>query len=467
MPQTVFDDLPDETKKKTGSVFDDLPDESKANTAPVAPAASAGHPASRGFLDNLWEGAKGVGESLAAPFTAAAELSKLSPFSSEGNQLKRAKEMLVDPVLEQQQKARTEIASGHPLYGVQRAVIGSVPMVGPGIMDVSDKIVDPETRARGVGNAVGFALPYGMPKAGKIVAPELQQAAESQYQRALRPTKEKTKILAKKLAPEAIDRGLTGGIDSLHQQATTGLDQAGQQLSAAHQTVAAQQPTVIASIQPIMGTLDKLRDRSVTNGVPTDLSRIKAIDQFKTMLTDIAKNDANGGPQDVSYESLMKARQDLDRQVSDFHVQPNQQSDLMVTKRTADAIRHELAQASPDVAKINAEYSFWKNFHRVVDATQMRTTSQAPGILGWMAAVGGGAGMFAHSGSLEHAALTAATVKGIQKLVMSPAWKTTSAVAKSRLADILASGDQGAADAFIGAQLAGSGMGHPAQNSQQ
>lgn len=308
---------------------------------------------------------------------------------------------------------------------------------------------------------------YGIPAAvsagaraiQRSLPPRLKESAVTSYSDALNPTTNKNKKITPSVAQGAIDRGVTGSRKGLQSRTTSELQRVGPELQQGLDAVAQANPPVTASITPIVAKLNELKAKSVTNGVVTNPNAVAAIDSFQKMLTDLAENDANGIPTDVSYMSLRKARQDLDSQIGSGHIVTSDQAPRqLVIKRTADAIRHELAEARPDVAKIDAEYSFWKNFARVNDATAMRKTGQAPSLLGTIAATGAGAAGYAHGGGAAaagSAGLAAATMYGLHKLVRSPKWQTTSAVVKSRLADALAAGDAATADKIIGAVAVG------------
>jgi hypothetical protein len=103
--------------------------------------------------------------------------------------------------------------------------------------------------------------------------------------------------------------------------------------------------------------------------------------------------------------------------------------------------------AIPDIAKINKEFSFWKNAQKVVDETVLRRTGQAKPlgrklmgtagvILGGV--LGGGSG--GPTGSLAGAIAGKTIMDKLEQLTTSTAWGTVSAVNKDRLADALAKG---------------------------
>jgi len=117
-------------------------------------------------------------------------------------------------------------------------------------------------------------------------------------------------------------------------------------------------------------------------------------------------------------------------------------SELDATREAANAIRRELAKASPDVARINKEFSFWKNVDRVVGQTIQRTASQAKGLGQQIAeSVATPAGAAAVASGNPGPAVAIAVPVLLRKVLQSPQWKTFSAVQKDRLAEALARGD--------------------------
>jgi hypothetical protein len=117
-------------------------------------------------------------------------------------------------------------------------------------------------------------------------------------------------------------------------------------------------------------------------------------------------------------------------------------------KMAADGIREELAKFYPDIAKINKEFSFWKDLSQVVDDTIVRKTGHGPGlgatVMKGAAAAGGMA-----SGGVGGAVVGAQTMGTLQRAMNSTAWRTVSAVQKDRLANAIAKGNRGEAERLI------------------
>lgn len=148
-----------------------VPPVTNAKTPP--PPVQAGP---TGFWQNAAEMAKGVGEGLLAIPKQFAALSELVPGATDGNQLEKAKQMFIDPIAAQQQKARQEIDSGSRVIGPLRSIVGSVPVVGPMVADMAEGLADPKRSARTAGNIIGMiATPEvaKLPEAAKVAAKDL------------------------------------------------------------------------------------------------------------------------------------------------------------------------------------------------------------------------------------------------------------------------------------------------------
>ena len=109
-----------------------------------------------------------------------------------------------------------------------------------------------------------------------------------------------------------------------------------------------------------------------------------------------------------------------------------------IRKATANSIRSELSNASPDLATVNAKYHFWNTLNDVLDATIQRKTGQV-NALPKVETVVAGAGGLARSG-LSGAVGYAAAAKVLGAAFRSTGWRTLSAATKGAIADALANG---------------------------
>jgi hypothetical protein len=273
-------------------------------------------------------------------------------------------------------------------------------------------------------------------------APVLKNAAVGQYERALSPTTRINKGIAEKIAPQMVQRGLHGNLDALAEQAGEQATALRPQLDAAYQAVPV---TATAGSGPkIIDALEQLKAKYVVNGMPAQPAAVKAISDVQ----DIVKQYGN----DISPNSLRQLKQVFDEPVAAkggfAGADLSTQYGIKAQKAAANSIRSILNEASPDVAMLNKEMSFWLDVQRVTKASAMRKTGQEGGLLKtfepYMLAAGGAAGML-HGGPQESLASATATFLATHAALAArtPAWRTASAVFKDQFANALARGDVG------------------------
>jgi hypothetical protein len=179
------------------------------------------------------------------------------------------------------------------------------------------------------------------------------------------------------------------------------------------------------------------------------MENVRALEQT---LRDIAQVNPSTGALEISVDNLRKARQFFDsiaaragryegKALADYSMA---ESHAMA----ADAIREQFAKSFPSIDQINKEFSFWKNVHRVVSDTVLRRQGQAKP-LGRKIAGAAGAAVGGATGGLEGFAIGKAAADALEALMTSPAWGTSSAVFKDRLAKALAAGSRGEAEFYI------------------
>jgi hypothetical protein len=184
----------------------------------------------------------------------------------------------------------------------------------------------------------------------------------------------------------------------------------------------------------IIDALDKLKDKyriSTEAGTLIDVDRtaIGQIDELINITNQIAPEGK------VAPSSLRKLRQ-----IWDKHFKLSKGLDditgykKQAERAGADAIRKVFAMESPDIAKLNAEYSFWAGVRNVSEATSKRLAGQqefGKGVLATGAAVAGA----------QIAGLKGALAGMMTTIMRNPKWRTVSAVEKNKLADFLMSGE--------------------------
>ena len=145
----------------------------------------------------------------------------------------------------------------------------------------------------------------------------------------------------------------------------------------------------------------------------------------------------------IPYKSLKQFRQSWDDLVAgkNGYAGSDLANDTKATayRASANGLRDILNTDNPTVAALNREYKFWSDAGQVVDDTVSRTSSQGKSLSRRGAKMAGYVFGYGHGGYLG-AAIGGAAMDGLESVISSPAWRTVSAVAKSKLADALASG---------------------------
>lgn len=295
--------------------------------------------------------------------------------------------------------------------------------------------VGPAALTGGTGQAVGEALP--------AIAPALKKSAIAQYSKFLNPTKETTKNMAENVVPGLLDRGIvTTSGPALGKMAASKASGIGNEITNAVQNVPA---TTKPNTGNIIDALERYKQASMVNGVPVNEAAVKHASDLQDMVRALGPN--------VSYQSLNKARQILDSTVAQsgayYGKTLAEGSAVDAQKQAANAMRAELAKQSPDVAKLNGEFHFWRQVQDVIGATNERRVGQQGG-LGriFSPLIGAGAGYMAH-GSPTEAALASASLLALNEAVRSPLWRTAAPVLKNKIADAIAAGRGGDAMKII------------------
>lgn len=305
-------------------------------------------------------------------------------------------------------------------------------LFGEGPQTSSDAAKD--ITKQGVTQAGIQGVTEGLP----FLAGPLKKAATAQYERALAPTTKINKAITQKIAPQMIDRGVQGSLGGMEERASAQATNLKPQLDAAYQATPAS--ATVGSGSQIVRDLENLKGKYTVQGMPANPNAVNAISGVQ----DVVKQYGN----DIAPDSLRKLKQIFDDPVAArggyAGADLTTAYTLKAQKAAANSIRSIMSQASPDVAALNKEVSFWLDVQRVTKQSGLRRTGQEGGLLKTLWPAAAGAVGFEVGGvhGLEAALGTAATAKLYQAL-RSPTWRTFSAVQKSRLADALASGDAG------------------------
>lgn len=324
------------------------------------------------------------------------------------------------------------------------------------------------------GGAIG-----GVTAAAPLAAPWLSEQAVRQYSRVLNPTKEKTKAITQQIVPELIRRGeWAATIPRLLNRAQDRMRYFGQQIDDIWQQM--EQQGVTAQIDPILQRLDDVaREHFFVQNAQGQLTQLRGpaeaglreLQGMAQTMVDAATVNPVSGLREIPVRTLRELRQYWD-EVADksgaFTKQPRELADWArgrAARYGGDAVRAELAQAHPDLSRINQEFSFW---NRVADVTEQtvarRTGQQKPLTRQLMRAAGIGAGTTAGAsmggamGGGIGAVLGGAGMEAFQTLISSPGWGTVSAVTKDRLANAITQGHQGQIIFYLNQALKAAGM---------
>lgn len=365
---------------------------------------------------------------------------------------------IIGAQVDQGQKARAEAQAGHPVTASVRDAVAAVPVAGPLALNISDHLLNPETRAQGVGELGGVVASGGLSALAPRVAPlldpvrdtaadALQTSAEKNIATALHPTTKVNKALVQdKIAPGLVDRGVRAtSLKDLQEQAQQHMAEHGDQIDAIFDQHADAGTTL--SPKPILAKLEAEKQNYVVDGVPINPSYVAKVEALQTQLQDVS--NANGGQ--IPLASLRKIRQIHDEVVAKskggFALDPEGQTSVDASRTYANGIRSSFAENVPGLADANKEFSFWSDVDKVTgDSLQRKTGQRAPLTQKILEGVGTMAG--AKLGGPAGALLGNRAGGMLGQFQNSTLWNTLSASVKSRIADLVATGDHAGAVAL-------------------
>ncbi len=289
----------------------------------------------------------------------------------------------------------------------------------------------------GVTSGVGGLISEGAAK----LAPKLEESAARSMTQALGPTTKTMKLQAEKVVPGLIDRGFKGITRSdLAAKSAASLEKATEELNRVIDTIP---PKSRIPVRPILKSILDAKAAYIVDGVAVEPKAVKA-------LNDMAKTVKELGP-NVSFESLRALRQILDKAVSKskgFLMDEVGTYSIAAKREATNAIRSELAKRFPDLAKVNAEYSFWRNVDDILNETLTRTAGQSKPLGEQLLGAAGAAGGLARGG-ITGAVTGAVVMSNLRKAMTSAGWRTVSAAVKNDLAKALANNELEKAMAII------------------
>lgn len=283
----------------------------------------------------------------------------------------------------------------------------------------------------------------------------MRGSAEKTVAQALGATKEAMKAEAAKLAPQMLDRGVSGTRAGMLAQASAQVKAVGQLIE---QEVAAQAAAgaTVSGLQ-VRGAVQLAADALKVSGAAGQKLPIAGAEQAIKELDKLDEFVAALG-NDIPFDKAQHIKQVWQHIVSKAGLYGPKAQATATDAAAASALREGagvfkelLAAGSASLDDLNREFAFWKGLKTVLTATQARTQAQGMGIT---ASIGGsttgaviGAMAGGPGGSGVGAVLGPAVVKAMQS-----AWWKTKAVAplKNALAEALASGNTGAVKTVAG-----------------
>jgi len=297
----------------------------------------------------------------------------------------------------------------------------------------------------------------GIPKVDKIVraplekaATKLEKGAEKSLEQVFKPTKEAQKVKAKKIIPEIRKRKIIAfSREGLEAKIASNLESTGKKIDVELEKIP---PNTQLEVLPILNAIEETKSKFIVKGTKTiaEPQAFKAANDIQEIIASAASKGK------ISFESLRSLKQIWAATVDKSKGFQKQLSDIDridIKKEAVTSMIRELAKESPDLAKLNAEYTLWKNAQDVLGTTLVRTTGQSIPLTQQIfrvvgATVGAGQGIIGAIVGFELASKFSAFVN-------STAWRTVSSATKQRLAEALVSGDKVNTRRIINTLLAG------------
>lgn len=357
----------------------------------------------------------------------------------------------------QGKQAITAAREGRPVEALGHGAAALLPVVGPMAARAGEKIAAGDV-AGGVGQAAGMLAPFGVSAAVRARAArqpqraaELTREAQQQVaQRVLAPGNPAFRGRAQTIAPEMLQRRLSGDRTQLSLAAEEGMADAAAKLDDAIQSAGGVKAPV--PVQEILsGLRSRIADLKDSTGKPLSdaaAKRIRALEQRQHQV------QALGGRKGVvTFEDLRKIRDENYRLADEARGYQRQGNPAMAdegwaAREAGGVIRQTFARRSPASAAANADYTFWKTLHDVLDPAigRPKATGAPTGVTGGARTSGAVAGALIGP---KAAFVMSTVVPWLKDRLASPGWALADANAKMRLADAIKRGDVGRAKSLM------------------
>lgn len=351
--------------------------------------------------------------------------------------------------------------AGHGLAAI-------LPILGPAAAAAGEQIGSGDV-AGGLGKAAGVLLPVAGSAAvrglNRVTAPlatkastALETSADTDVAQALNPTRHRTKVKTDRIKTEVRQRGITGDIEDVKALAKSQRKAVGADLD----TELLKRGDVPIDLQPVRDAV--LREEATTHNLvkqPDGTMKRVVHDPRKQAQVDKVKAILDEYGNSMTTEQAVALRRTWDDVVSraggfdekasnQFGVTLDDASEAGVKRPIVGALRKQLATVNPTVADINQEFKFWADLDDVSSATKSRRVGQKNNLTKKVMRAGAMAAGAASGQGMAGSVLVGELASRAEALFQSPKWKLASAQVKTKMADALASGDQGRIAAAIG-----------------
>jgi hypothetical protein len=324
-------------------------------------------------------------------------------------------------------------------------------LAGSGTENALKAVGVPEGYAELGGDVAGLAAGYGANRgAGSLTAPQfrgrasakLLESAKQNFYDALNPTTKVNKALTEnKVAQGLVDRGVVStSLKDLRERAQAQMEHYGEKIDDAFDARTDQNLRV--SPDPILQELEAQKQGAMIGKVVPAASKahVAKLAELQDEIRKVA--DANEG--NIPVADLRKLRQINDTVVAQskrgFALPPDELGKIDAHRIAGNAQRGALAEAMPEAADLNREFSFWKNVDKVAGDTSTRRVGQRTPLTDRMFQ-GTGAAIGASIAGPKGAFAGAELGGKLSRLKNSMIWNSVSARTKARVAALIDSGD--------------------------
>ena len=276
---------------------------------------------------------------------------------NQTDQFAKAKAAYNDP-----NRSTAQQLAGAAGYGLA----GAIPVIGPLGAKLGEDLHN--NPGYGAGEAVGTAASLALPEAmdalpvgtGAGAADALRAGAETDYAKALRPTRLATKAATENtVAPGLAARGVVSpSLSSLKDRAQFNMQDAAGRIDDFFDQQA--QAGTKQDIVPILDKMDKYRQQFMVNGEDFNPQATHVINDA----TDHLINAADPQTGEIDLNSLRRIRQIYDQRtqnIKNWALDADQGSKVEAERQIPNAIRSTFADQYPELADANADYHFWKS----------------------------------------------------------------------------------------------------------